>query len=352
MKKEILKDYSTRAKNADNFYDYLEEFRDDVINFIIDNIKISNNPDLNKYLYYPFLDFCRNGGKCHRALICIAACAIFSDDISKTLKSAISIEIFQNAALIHDDISDNSIIRRGKPTLHTIVGKGQAINIGDFALNFTNDLILNDENLQIEEKLNVLNYLNMMKKNTIEGQSLDIGYSSANLDSIDEIKYLDLATRKTAYYSCAYPLLIGAYLGGAKPSDMDCLFEFGKKVGLAFQIQDDILNLEETSSEKKDLYSDIREGKLTLILVDAINQANIEDKDTIVKIYNSTTKTDSDIELILQLFDQYNSISYAKQFANNLIEEAQSDLINSSICDNHFRKLVFDMSNWMKIRLK
>ena len=285
----------------------------------------ATSADLERYLYGPLGAYSDNAGKRHRPLICMLAAASVGGDFSAALSAAAAIEHFQSAALIHDDIADNGQLRRGKPCLHLTEGVGLAINCGDYALTLVTDAILRDEVLADAIKLRVLRELVDMMQRTVEGQALDLGWVRDGRFDLTIDDYLDMATHKTAYYSGAIPLACGAIIGGGTPEQVEALRSFGMDTGLAFQIQDDLLNLiGEKESRNKDFRSDITEGKRTLVAVHALGEAAHHDE--LIGILTSETTDPAQLARAVELFEASGSIEYARSYALELTARAKRTL--------------------------
>ena len=227
--------------------------------------------DLNTYLYQPLRGFSATGGKRVRPALVLLATQAVHGNIEAALPVACAIEDFQSAALIHDDIADKSELRRGEPCLYRRLGTGLAINVGDAALVHTIRRICHSNAYDKTTRLRLIDALISMQEHTLEGQALDLGWTQENRWDITPDEYLFMATSKTAYYSAAYPLLCGAIVGGGTAEQRSALEAFGLKAGLAFQLQDDLLNLVgNAKTQGKDFRSDITEGKRTLLVVKAI----------------------------------------------------------------------------------
>ena len=227
--------------------------------------------DLNTYLYQPLRGFSVTGGKRVRPALVLLATQAVHGNIEAALPVACAIEDFQSAALIHDDIADKSELRRGEPCLYRRLGTGLAINVGDAALVHTIRRICHSNAYDKTTRLRLIDALISMQEHTLEGQALDLGWTQENRWDITPDEYLFMATSKTAYYSAAYPLLCGAIVGGGTAEQRSALEAFGLKAGLAFQLQDDLLNLVgNAKTQGKDFRSDITEGKRTLLVVKAI----------------------------------------------------------------------------------
>ena len=227
--------------------------------------------DLNTYLYQPLRGFSATGGKRVRPALVLLATQAVHGNVEAALPVACAIEDFQSAALIHDDIADKSELRRGEPCLYRRLGTGLAINVGDAALVHTIGRICHSNTYDEATRLRLIDALISMQEHTLEGQALDLGWTQENRWDITPDEYLFMATSKTAYYSAAYPLLCGAIVGGGTAEQRSALEAFGLKAGLAFQLQDDLLNLVgNAKTQGKDFRSDITEGKRTLLVVKAI----------------------------------------------------------------------------------
>ena len=153
-------------RNAKKFDAYLAEF-----------FRNGVHGDMRRYLYDPLSGYTKNAGKRHRPLICLLACEAVGGDPKRAWPSAAAIEHFHTAALIHDDIMDSSLTRRGEPCLHVVEGEGLAINAGDLALSLVTGTVVDDEGLEPTCRLRVLKELVDMTTRTIEGQALDIGWA-------------------------------------------------------------------------------------------------------------------------------------------------------------------------------
>jgi geranylgeranyl diphosphate synthase type I len=311
--------------------------------------QLDADPDVKRYLYAPLEKYTKNGGKRHRPLICELGCAAVGGEPQTVDSAAAAIEHFHTAALIHDDIADESLTRHGKPCLHLSLGLGLAINAGDLALSQVTGNVLKDPGLDEHTKIRVLNELVDMTTLTIEGQALDIGWAKDARFDISIEDYLKMARRKTAYYSAAIPLAIGAIIGGGSSDEVKVLREFGMNCGLAFQIQDDVLNLiGKAESTKKDFRSDISEGKRTLIAVHAL--LNSPEHDELATILASHTANDTMLNCAVDLMQKAGSIDFAREYAGGLINKAKSQLA-SSLPASEALELLLSMADFFVERL-
>lgn len=332
------------------FEEYLESFADEVGDLVNTYIPRGSHPDMNRYLYDPLLRYSENGGKRHRPLITVAACIAVGGKVESAITSAAAIEHFHTAALLHDDIADEAELRRGQPCLHLQEGLGLAINAGDLGLSLVNGTIVNDPVLSDSVKVRVISELIDMTRRTIEGQALDIGWARDGRYDITPEDYLVMATHKTAHYSGAVPLAIGAIVGGGTEAQIEALRNYGLDTGLAFQIQDDLLNLVGTEeSTRKDFRNDITEGKRTLVVVHALQHSS--DADELVDILSSREKDPAVLEHAVQLMQKSGSIDFARSYAENLTSIAKNRLVDM-VEPSPARDLLVSMADWFVNRLK
>ncbi len=319
----------------------------DIVNMFIPH---GSHPDMETYLYAPLTKYSTNSGKRHRPLICVAACAAVGGDHRRAFSAAAAIEHFHTAALIHDDIADEALLRRGEPCMHLTEGEGLAINAGDLALSIVNGIVMRDDLLDDATKVRVALELVSMAQSTVEGQALDIGWARDGRYDITTEDYLVMATHKTAHYSGAVPLAIGAMVGGAPVEQVEGLRAFGLDTGLAFQIQDDLLNLIGTQEAKeKDFRSDITEGKRTLVAVHALQHS--DKRDRLIEILSSKETDPAVLEEAVEIMREAGSIEYARTYAESLTEGAKRHL-ESILEPSPERELLISMADWFVDRLK
>jgi geranylgeranyl diphosphate synthase type I len=333
-----------------SFEDYLSNFAPQVGDIINSYIPSASHPDIERYLYGPLREYSQNAGKRHRPLICFASCMAVGGTAEKATSAAAAVEHFHTAALIHDDIADEAELRRGKPCLHLTEGVGLAVNIGDLALSLVNGTVMKDDNLDDSTKVRVVTELIDMTRRTIEGQALDIGWARDGRYDITPEDYLVMATHKTAHYSGAVPLAIGAIIGGGTESEIEALRKYGLDTGLAFQIQDDLLNLiGNEEATKKDFRSDITEGKRTLVVVHALQ--NSPKRDRLIEILSSKEHDPRVLAEAVGIMHESGSISYARSYAENLTRAAKSRLVGE-IAPSAARDLLISMADWFVHRLQ
>lgn len=325
---------------------HFDEINDYLASFFRDQ---TQSADVDAYLYAPLGRFTDNAGKRHRPLICMLACKAVGGDFLAARSAAAAIEHFQTAALIHDDIADNGQLRRGKPCMHIAEGEGIAINCGDLALSLVTGTVLRDDTLDDHMRVRLLRELVDMTTRTIEGQALDLGWVHDGRFDLAVDDYLQMATLKTAYYSGATPLACGAIMGGGTPEQIAALRAFGLNTGLAFQIQDDLLNLVgKKEASNKDYRTDITEGKRTLVAVHAL--AHSGHRDELVGILRAGTSDPALLARAVELFEEAGSIEFARDYSLELTAAAK-ELIRDIELDEHCRELFMSMADFFVDRL-
>ncbi|MDO4290606.1 MAG: polyprenyl synthetase family protein [Eggerthellaceae bacterium] len=350
---ETIKEILAGVENTPaSFEEYLTCYADKVGELVNSYIPHGSHPDMDRYLYAPLFEYSQNGGKRHRPLICFAACLAVGGDVERATSAAAAIEHFHTAALIHDDIADEAELRRGEPCLHLTEGLGLAINMGDLALSLVNGTVMDDPALDDATKVRVVTELINMTRRTIEGQALDIGWARDGRYDITPEDYLVMATHKTAHYSGAVPLAVGAIIGGGTEAEIEALRNYGLDTGLAFQIQDDLLNLIGTEeSTKKDFRNDITEGKRTLVVVHALQNASEADRARLIEILSSKEKDPAVLAEAVAIMEASGSVDYARSYAENLTSIAKNRLVDM-VEPSESRALLISMADWFVNRLK
>ena len=281
--------------------------------------------DLNTYLYQPLCAFTARGGKRIRPVLALLGTEAVGGRAEDALAAGIAIELFQSAALIHDDIADKSELRRGEPCLHKLMGTGPALNVGDLALTEVFEIVLNDAQMPDARKLTVLRELVVMERHTLEGQALDLGWAGAGRwdFSSEDCRYM--IDGKTAWYSVAMPLSIGAICGGADAAEAEGLVELGRHAGLAFQLQDDLLNLVGDAAEQgKDFRSDITEGKRTFCVMWALEHLEEEDRLRLMALLEAGTSDPAELDEAVLLIERGGGVERARELARSEVRAAKA----------------------------
>src|SRR5579862_2412129 len=262
-----------------------------------------------RYLYDLVADYPRRGGRSLRPSLCIATARAFGTPLELALRTAVSIELIHNAMLIHDDIEDESEQRRGRPTMHRAEGVPIAINVGDMlSLLAMRPLLDNRHTLGPELSLRLLEETERMARESAEGQALELGWRRDNVTDVGEADYLLMVLKKTCWLCTIHPSRAGALIGSRGAIDPDRSIRFGFFLGAAFQIQDDLLNLEgDAAAYGKELSGDIREGKRTLMLIHLFEQARPAQADRLRRLLGRPRKerSDDDVRWARRLMDDY-----------------------------------------------
>ena len=278
----------------------------------------------HRYLYSILDEFITRGGKRTRPAMAMLACEAVGGDPRRAVSSGCAIEFFHAAALIHDDIMDASLLRRGEPCAHIVHGEPLAINAGDYALGLVCTIVVRDPLLEDATKIAVLDVIGEMSERTVEGQALDVGWVRDDLYDLTPEDYLDMALGKTGYYSGIAPLKAGAITGGATPEQIEALQAFGKNVAIAFQIQDDLLNL--VGDEKtmgKDYLSDVLESKRTLMVIHCLSHAGPADRERLVTLLRMRhEKSMEEAHEVVAMMRRYGSIDHARSLARDLVAQS------------------------------
>ena len=306
----------------------------------------------NDEFYSLLKDYPNRGGKRLRPFLCLMACRAVGGDPLKALRTAASIEMFQSFALVHDDIEDGSEMRRGKPCLHRIHGVPIAINVGDGLLITAFKMLLeNREVLGKDLTIKVMEKMFELYLRTVEGQSLDIYWVQKNVWDLKEVDYFRMVTGKTGYYSGRTPIEIGALIGGADQKTISELGSFGEKIAIAFQIQDDVLNIERGEKDEhgygKERGGDILEGKRTLMIIHLLNNLPEKKRARVKQVLSKDRSgvSQKEVEEIIGLMEGCGSIDYAKSVSREMVFEAKKKL--SILKDAGSRKIFEQIADFL-----
>jgi geranylgeranyl diphosphate synthase type II len=265
-------------------------------------LEISGSP---KELYEPISYILSLGGKRIRPALCLLATDLFGGDIQETKYAALSVEVFHNFTLVHDDIMDEAPIRRGQATVHEKWNRDIAILSGDVMFVKAYELIskLNSKHLPSVFKL-----FNQTAIEVCEGQQMDMNFETSEIVSIEEyIKMIELKT--SVLLACS--LKMGALISDATEKDANLIYEFGRNLGIAFQIQDDLLDVYgDPEKFGKRVGGDIVSNKKTYLLLTAIEKA---DQEQLANINNLLTQSKFEEEVKVEAMKSvYNKIGIPK----------------------------------------
>ncbi len=307
--------------------------------------RFANEVD-NPYLAAPMSDYPTRGGKALRPSLCLATCEAFGGALDDALPSAITIELLHNAFLVHDDIEDASLLRRGKPTLHRRYGTALALNAGDgLALLAMGTLRENIDRVGPRLAGRVMMEFDFMSRQTVAGQALELGWCRDNRTELEPDDYLDLIMKKTCWYTTVLPLRVGALIGSRGTAELDPMIEFGFHLGAAFQIRDDILNLVGDPGEYgKEPLGDLKEGKRTLMLIHLLAAADPSDRAWLVAYLARppAERREDEIRRVYELMLSYGSIGFAGEFATGVAGSAMTamDVAFAGLDDSPARRFI------------
>lgn len=265
-------------------------------------------------------------GKALRPTLCLLACEAAGGDFHKALPSAAAIELVHNFSLIHDDIQDNDRERRHRPTVWSIWGIPQAINAGDGMRSVAGLALLRleDRGVPTKKRERAQRLLDESCLRMIEGQYLDVSYEGRFDIAVDD--YLEMIDRKTAAIISG-SLQIGAIIGTEDESFIGSIGEFGKNIGLAFQIKDDVIGIWGNQDKTgKPLAGDIQRKKKSLPVVYALQTANGTSREELLNIYKKSDITEQEVNKILQILDDVDTRTHAEQLAEEYRNRALAEL--------------------------
>jgi octaprenyl-diphosphate synthase len=295
--------------------DDLQQVEECINEYITSEIKLI--PEVAHYL----ID---SGGKRFRPLLLLISSGICGYRGDQRFPMAAAMEFIHTATLLHDDVIDQATIRRGKTSANNVFGNAVSVLVGDFLCFKSFRLLTETGNLDILQLISRIAYI------MSEGEVFQL-IKRGDINLTEE-EYLTIIEKKTAVLISA-ACATGAILGSASPEKIDALSQFGKNIGMAFQITDDILDYTGKEQEfGKSIGKDLEEGKITLPLIFAIKQSTEEEKDKIKEIITRKKGSQKAAREILRLIKKYNGIDYSLRRAAGYISEARTQLSIFSDC--------------------
>lgn len=279
------------------------------------------------------------GGKRLRPAVLILAAEAVGSDLKSVLPAAVAVELVHNFTLIHDDIMDKDDVRRGMPAVHVKWGEAGAILAGDTLYSKAFEILSKAEN----DPSRILKCMDVLSKactEICEGQWLDMDFEKR--ERVTESEYIEMVEKKTSVlYATAAK--IGALLGGASDEVADSLFEYGRLIGIGFQMYDDVLDM--TTPEEvlgKVRGSDLMEGKHTLIVIDAFK------KGAKLDIFGKGEATLEETEAAVKILTECGSLDYVKNLAISYINEGKAKL--DVLKDSPQKELLLQIADYMITR--
>lgn len=300
---------------------------DELLELFESHLAQTDTPAEPELLYTPIIYSMSNGGKRLRPTLLLTAYNIFADDMAKAMPAATAIEMFHNFTLLHDDIMDNALVRRGRPSVFAKWGANVAILSGDAML------IVAYSHLQKcpkESLPQIFEIFNTMALQVCEGQQYDMDFESRQKVSV--VDYMNMIELKTSVL-LAGAVSIGAVLGGASEEDCRKLNRFALELGLAFQLQDDLLDSYGNEKELgKKIGGDILEGKKTFLMMQAMSHADEAQREVLRSTYKDSTLTaEEKIARVKAVYDALDIRRMTEQQISTRFERAISILDSLSV---------------------
>jgi geranylgeranyl diphosphate synthase, type II len=289
-------------------------------------------PEHPSSLYDPAEYILGLGGKRIRPVLCLMGNELFDDIKEDAFHVASAIELFHNFSLIHDDIMDKAPLRRGKPTVHALHGESTALLAGDVML-----VVSYEELIKVHHHTKkIIQLFNKTAKEVCEGQQLDMDF-----EKIEELKledYLKMISLKTSVL-LASSLQLGAILGGATEGNQQHLYEFGRKLGIAFQIQDDYLDaFGDPKKFGKQVGGDILANKKTFLMIHALEEADNSDKKKLKELLHSNPP--DKVEQVLSIFKNCGVDAWANELKDMYLANAFNHLEDIAVTSSRKKPLL------------
>ena len=289
----------------------------------LSQMQIPGEPEL---LYAPIIYSMSGGGKRLRPVLLMITAEAFGGRLEEALPAAMAVEVFHNFTLLHDDIMDNAAVRRGKPSVFAKWGGNVAILSGDAMLITAYKHLAR---LTPEHLPRVMHLFNEMALEVCEGQQYDMDFEQKDCVSVEE--YILMIERKTSALLSG-SATIGATLAGAAEDDVKKIYRFATELGLAFQLQDDVLDSYGDEALGKKIGGDILEGKQTYLMVQAMNRASDEEREVLRATHRREDLTpEQKIATVLALYDKLDVKHSAEQQIEVRFERALGVLDTLSI---------------------
>jgi geranylgeranyl diphosphate synthase type II len=272
-------------------------------------------PSFPSTLYDPLEEFLSNSGKRIRPVLCLMGNELFGEIKPDAYHLAAAVELFHNFTLVHDDIMDKAPLRRGKPTVHAVHGEPTALLGGDVMMVVAYDYLNKIDAAYLKKTLHLFN---KTAKEVCEGQQLDMDFEKQDHVSLDQ--YLKMIELKTSVL-LASSLQLGAIIGGASDGNQQHLYEFGRNLGIAFQVQDDYLDaFGDPSKFGKQVGGDIQSNKKTFLMIHALETAK---GDMLTELHQLMKQEDKDkVEKVLAIYKACGIDLWANALKEQYLEKA------------------------------
>lgn len=294
----------------------------------------------------PIWEFLDRGGKRWRPALMLLVAEALGAKRSDVIDFVVVPEVIHNATLVADDIEDSSDMRRGKPALHKIFGTDIAINASNAMYFLPLTIMVKNKKINPEKIKKMYDAFSQEMVNVSFGQALDIvwhkGYSK---EELTERKYLQMCAYKTGALA-RMAARLGAILADANDKNIDKMAEFAECIGVAFQIQDDILNVLAGEKWGKEFGEDIKEGKRTLLVIRTLQKANEKDAKRLMEILGMHTNDRNLLQEAIDIIRKHDSIEYAKNLARQMVEESWNK-VDKIIPENRAKKSLRMFANFL-----
>jgi geranylgeranyl diphosphate synthase type I len=286
-----------------------------------------------------------SGGKRVRPFILIKSSELFGVKIEYSLPAAVSIELLHNFTLIHDDIMDRDEYRRGVKTTHVLYGDSVAIIAGDYLFSQVFHILSSNYDDVVAGKL--VNLFSQASNQICMGQTMDV-LPDKYIFSKDS--YLDMVYLKTGALIEA-SAVAGGIIGGASSRELDALKRYGGRIGIAFQISDDILGIiGDPKVTGKPVGNDIRNGKKTLLVLEALERMDDDEREFFNSVFGSSTSSDEDVRKAIDIIVSTGVIEESRRYMRRLYSEAVDAL--SLFDDSLPKRYLIDMAKFIIERRK
>ena len=295
-------------------------------------------------LYQPVRYILSIGGKRFRPCLTIMSHSLFSDDIDPVINPALGLEVFHNFTLLHDDIMDNAPIRRNSPTVHTKWNQNTAILSGDAMLILAYRLISQSPTEVLPK---ILKLFNQTALEVCEGQQLDMNFEKLSDVSVDQ--YLEMIRLKTAVLIAA-SLATGGITAHAATNDVENLYQFGINTGIAFQLQDDYLDVfAENEQFGKAIGGDIVANKKTYLMLSALHNADSDTREELKNwLNNNKSNPEEKIEAVKTIYEKLNVPSKTKELAYQYFSSGLDYLNKINVPDSKKTPIIQLVTQTMK----
>jgi geranylgeranyl diphosphate synthase type II len=272
-------------------------------------------------------DYPKRLGKYIRPTLVLLTAEAMGVPEEKAVRTAAAMQTSEDWILIHDDLEDGSLARRGDATLHRLYGEGLAINAGD-SLHLVMWKMLWDNRKVLGEKkaTEIAEEFYQMLTRTVFGQGVEIKWTQEKKEDLADEDIFLILDGKTSYYTIAGPMRLGAIIGGASSKQLEAIYEFGQYLGRCFQIVDDLLDLtSDFAGQKKQTGNDIYEGKRTIMLMHLFREIKDGDKEKLAAIMAKSREEKSldEVEWVIEKMRDYGSLKYGRKLAEKFAKQAE-----------------------------